>query len=515
MDTVHGLSAEGLLHDISPELVCGVTPDAPIPDDQLIMLTVAGARATGRADDLLDLFFRSVRLAVSREPSGEPGVPVRISSADVGTRLGFKRKNVKDLLPALYALLLVEPMGWRTVPTDAANGWLIEAPARAVRRFREAHDLPTYWAIRSTPAEPRPKQSGSEPARQRVTSDLGQIWPVVGAVPGLMILAGTATLLDKALLRTVATIALLFAGTALFRWYQRGLRWRRRRWWTTLVGAVLAVTVLTMSFLVGSSGDKAEAEPSDENATPAPPHGSCVQITGVTCRNLRLAVGQGFDLDAWRFDDGNRKDVRLVTADQLAPYNEASLSTAVPKPAGPLDPRACWTAGVWQPEPQVAAEGTRLCVRTAGNAYAALVRTSTPPTAAYDVEFLVAVATSDVTQGISEGAPVVVDNRVTAGNLMREDVSAYLTSEPANCGQPCALEQTQLHSGAKLNAICQTTGQQLTNGNLGDPADDANPYLDTSNLWYKIRWPDGRTGFLSEVWIRSADRGGLGLPLCR
>ena len=41
-----------------------------------------------------------------------------------------------------------------------------------------------------------------------------------------------------------------------------------------------------------------------------------------------------------------------------------------------------------------------------------------------------------------------------------------------------------------------------------------NPHRAHSTLWYRARFPDGRAGFLSEVYVDPASRGGLGLPDC-
>ncbi len=45
-------------------------------------------------------------------------------------------------------------------------------------------------------------------------------------------------------------------------------------------------------------------------------------------------------------------------------------------------------------------------------------------------------------------------------------------------------------------------------------ADDANPERFESTRYYGVRLGDGTFGYVSEVWVRAADRGGLGLPSC-
>lgn len=113
---------------------------------------------------------------------------------------------------------------------------------------------------------------------------------------------------------------------------------------------------------------------------------------------------------------------------------------------------------------------------------------------------------------------IVVDNRVTNGPAaMREDdVPAYLSTQtrPTCRLNGCMIEGTMVGSGASMLATCQTHGSRMTNGQDNSSVDDANPGLYTSNLWYGVRWPDGRLGFISEIFIRTDHRGGLGLPGC-
>ena len=112
---------------------------------------------------------------------------------------------------------------------------------------------------------------------------------------------------------------------------------------------------------------------------------------------------------------------------------------------------------------------------------------------------------------------VTVQNLVTAGALgSREDTPAYLSTVPQNACRPrgCAVPGTDVNTGDRLQVVCQTTGERTTNGNDGDPADDANPLLADSRLWYGARLDDGSIGYLSEIWLSPIDRGGLGLPRC-
>ncbi len=111
---------------------------------------------------------------------------------------------------------------------------------------------------------------------------------------------------------------------------------------------------------------------------------------------------------------------------------------------------------------------------------------------------------------------VTVFNQVTNGMGMREDTPAYLSKVTQNYCRTngCMVPDTFVGTGVRLTAVCQTTGARTTNGNDHDPADDANPQRFESTRWYGIRWPDGRFGYISEVWIDAADRGGLGLRAC-
>lgn len=125
---------------------------------------------------------------------------------------------------------------------------------------------------------------------------------------------------------------------------------------------------------------------------------------------------------------------------------------------------------------------------------------------------------------VAAGAPqlprfsrtVSVMNQVTSGLEMLEDTPSYLSTMTASgCKRDgCALEGTDVGTGDELTATCQTLGPRVTNGDDTTTADDANPALADSRLWYGIRWPDGRFGFLSEVWLHADDHGGLELPLC-
>jgi hypothetical protein len=99
--------------------------------------------------------------------------------------------------------------------------------------------------------------------------------------------------------------------------------------------------------------------------------------------------------------------------------------------------------------------------------------------------------------------------------MREDDLAAYLSTVPENfCRADCALPGTDVRSGTELQATCQAEGDRTTNGQDDNPIDDVNPGLFESTRWYGIQLPDGRFGYISEVWIRDADRGGLELPHC-
>lgn len=112
---------------------------------------------------------------------------------------------------------------------------------------------------------------------------------------------------------------------------------------------------------------------------------------------------------------------------------------------------------------------------------------------------------------------IVVDNRVTNGatDMREDDVPAYLSTatRPVCRLNNCKVEGTEMSSGTTVTATCQTQGDRMTNGQDNSTVDDANPGLHTSSLWYGVRH-GARTVFISEIFIRRPDRGGLNLPTC-
>ncbi|NWJ71437.1 helix-turn-helix transcriptional regulator [Pseudonocardia sp. ICBG1122] len=112
---------------------------------------------------------------------------------------------------------------------------------------------------------------------------------------------------------------------------------------------------------------------------------------------------------------------------------------------------------------------------------------------------------------------VTVQNKVALGaeDLVEDSGPVYLSSRAiAFCGtRGCREDGTDVVSGALLSATCTVVGERMWNYNLDSPA-VRNPHGVESASWYRVSWPDGRSGYLSEVYLEPASRGGLGLPAC-
>lgn len=115
---------------------------------------------------------------------------------------------------------------------------------------------------------------------------------------------------------------------------------------------------------------------------------------------------------------------------------------------------------------------------------------------------------------------VEVQNKVALGpdRLVEDRTPAYLSTIPmSSCAladRRCTVPGTGMHSGAGLVAHCTVRGQELHNYDLADVAARSNPDRSDSDLWYRVAFPDGRVGYISEVNLTSTSRGGLGLPRC-
>lgn len=116
-------------------------------------------------------------------------------------------------------------------------------------------------------------------------------------------------------------------------------------------------------------------------------------------------------------------------------------------------------------------------------------------------------------------ALVTVQNKVAVGpsGLLEDTTPAYLSSRPVpRCRlKGCRIEGTDMRSGDVLPVTCWTRGAKMTNENTGAEGINKNPNGLYSTLWYRGTWLNGRSGYLSEVYVKPAYRGGLNLPECR
>lgn len=116
-------------------------------------------------------------------------------------------------------------------------------------------------------------------------------------------------------------------------------------------------------------------------------------------------------------------------------------------------------------------------------------------------------------------AVVIVQNKVAIGSssLLEDSTSEYLSTRPIpRCRlRGCKVKGTDMWSGAVLPVSCWVRGAEMTNEDTTTAGITRNPDGATSTLWYRGIWPNGRSGYLSEVYIQPKYRGGLGLPRCR
>lgn len=114
-------------------------------------------------------------------------------------------------------------------------------------------------------------------------------------------------------------------------------------------------------------------------------------------------------------------------------------------------------------------------------------------------------------------AVVTVQNKSAMGasELVEDSTPSYLSARPQPfcASNGCKLDGAEIVSGALLPATCVTRGPMMWNYNLDSPAAE-NPNRVASDLWYRLSWPDGRTGYLSEVYVEPPYRGGLRLSSC-
>jgi hypothetical protein len=115
---------------------------------------------------------------------------------------------------------------------------------------------------------------------------------------------------------------------------------------------------------------------------------------------------------------------------------------------------------------------------------------------------------------------IEVQNKVALGadRLVEDKTPAYLSTQAlsycAENSRSCKVPGTDMWSGSAIVANCWTIGQMMWNVDLADPDQERNPERAQSDLWYRASFPDGRTGYISEIYIVRGDRGGRNLPRC-
>jgi hypothetical protein len=114
------------------------------------------------------------------------------------------------------------------------------------------------------------------------------------------------------------------------------------------------------------------------------------------------------------------------------------------------------------------------------------------------------------------GVALTVDSRSAIGAKVRADVGhpLQLVTEPYSASCPsCLIPGTVRHTGETYqHALCQTTSDYATNGNLSLSGTRRNPGYAQSTRWYGIRQPNGTLGFVNAVWI--APRSRIALRVC-
>jgi len=135
-----------------------------------------------------------------------------------------------------------------------------------------------------------------------------------------------------------------------------------------------------------------------------------------------------------------------------------------------------------------------------------------------------AAATPAASADLSRAAAVVVVQNKWAGGateLIEYDSHlTYLSIRPERCTElqehdGCVVDGTGMKSGALLPVTCRVNAQQRRyNYNVDLSDSNNNPNKVSSTLYYRGVFPDGRTGYISEVRVAPPSRGGLGLPEC-
>jgi hypothetical protein len=114
--------------------------------------------------------------------------------------------------------------------------------------------------------------------------------------------------------------------------------------------------------------------------------------------------------------------------------------------------------------------------------------------------------------------PITISNVVTEGGGVRDTGDGFLSTEPRNYCRTsgCVVDGSVLRTGDVVQAQCQLPeGPWVYNADLASETEVRNPAFAKSRRWYGATDADGREGYLAEVWVDPAGRGGLGLPRCR
>jgi len=124
----------------------------PLPGDQQMRLTIAGAAACQGSEEDQRYFLQIIRYAAEVEKSWT-GPPVEetedavLTAASVRRDVTLPAAGRDSLLARLGQLLAVEPWGWQVASPDSPD-WQFTM-SRGVRPFRGVADLSHYWAIRT------------------------------------------------------------------------------------------------------------------------------------------------------------------------------------------------------------------------------------------------------------------------------------------------------------------------------------------------------------------------------
>lgn len=113
---------------------------------------------------------------------------------------------------------------------------------------------------------------------------------------------------------------------------------------------------------------------------------------------------------------------------------------------------------------------------------------------------------------------VQVQNKVAIGptELIEDTTPAYLSTRtiPFCSRRGCEVAGTTMWSGTWIAITCEIHGASMTNENLASPGVSGNAGGMTSTVWYRATLPHKVSGYISEVYVAPADRGGLDLPAC-